>query len=495
MKQYLLSTLLLFSSSIVAASENGSQGDNNQSLQKLKIVESTITVKGKTAKVYELINESGDKVLIRRKEQNLGLQVFNECSEPTSLHWHGIHTPWKDDGVSFLTQLPIAPGNFLQYDFQLQQNGTFFAHSQYGLQDQKLMTMPVVIKAEKENFKITKDIVVFFEDFSFQSSHQIWQGLRKNLVDKRKLLGHKWRPNLHNHKASHGKHDLKEVNFDAFLTNRRTLENPDSYTVHPGDIVRLRCINASTATQFDVSLGKLHGRVVAVDGNEVIPILTNNFPLATSQRVDILVKIPSNFESFPILAKGQGSNMQTGIILNPLGKNSPSIPMEALSVQAGITNDFEKRLQAINSLPKKKIDRILNVNLEGSKQYYTWSINNTIWPKIKPLIVKEGERVQMVITNKSSMSHPIHLHGHTFQVVAIDDEKLSGALRDTVLVLPGQKVVVEFDANNPGIWALNCNIAYQAWGGMMTEVRYHGVKPLKVSSLTLNEYAQSYGGY
>ena len=104
---------------------------------------------------------------------------------------------------------------------------------------------------------------------------------------------------------------------------------------------------------------------------------------------------------------------------------------------------------------------------------YIWSINNVVWNKdVPPLPVAEGERVELIFINQTRMPHPMHLHGHEFQVIEIDGKRFPGAVRDTVLVPPGRRVVVAFDANNPGLWALHCHLLYHLEAGMFTTVRY-----------------------
>jgi FtsP/CotA-like multicopper oxidase with cupredoxin domain len=107
---------------------------------------------------------------------------------------------------------------------------------------------------------------------------------------------------------------------------------------------------------------------------------------------------------------------------------------------------------------------------------YAWSMDGQIWPHITPLKVKHGQRVEFELLNRTMMAHPIHLHGHAFQVVAIDGRPLQGAVRDTVLVMPrGGRVRIAFDADNPGRWAFHCHNLYHMQTGMMTEVRYDGI--------------------
>ena len=86
--------------------------------------------------------------------------------------------------------------------------------------------------------------------------------------------------------------------------------------------------------------------------------------------------------------------------------------------------------------------------------------------------VKPGQRVALKFVNETPMSHPMHLHGHSFQVVAINDRPISGALRDTVLVPGRTSVTVAFDANNPGLWFVHCHVLWHLEAGMATLVQY-----------------------
>jgi FtsP/CotA-like multicopper oxidase with cupredoxin domain len=89
-----------------------------------------------------------------------------------------------------------------------------------------------------------------------------------------------------------------------------------------------------------------------------------------------------------------------------------------------------------------------------------------------PVTVAQGERVELVMRNETMMAHPMHLHGHSFQVTEINDRKFSGAIRDTILVPPRATVKVVFDADNPGIWAYHCHNLYHMAAGMFTTMVY-----------------------
>src|SRR5262249_36138900 len=151
-------------------------------------------------------------------------------------------------------------------------------------------------------------------------------------------------------------------------------------------------------------------------------------------------------------------------------------PDTASTASPPLTLDLERRLRAVKPLKPlkpRKADRTHTLNLTGEMAGYVWSINNVAWTKdVPPLPIAAGERVELVFVNQTPMQHPMHLHGHEFQVVEIDGKRFAGAVRDTVLVPPRRRVVVAFDANNPGLWAIHCHLLYHLDAGMFTTLRY-----------------------
>jgi FtsP/CotA-like multicopper oxidase with cupredoxin domain len=225
----------------------------------------------------------------------------------------------------------------------------------------------------------------------------------------------------------------KPVQYDAFLANSRTLADPEVVKVEPGGRVRLRIINASSMCAYHIDLGQLEGDLIAVDGIPVQPVRGRIFPITVAQRLDIELTIPKIAAAYPVLAVLEGERAQTGIA----GKGQVArISSMRKVASAPLTLGLESSLRAAEPLPDRKADRRHVLNLTGSMQGYQWSINNVAWSKdVRPLKVAEGERVELALTNQT-MSHPMHLHGHSFQVVAIDGHRFPGALRDTVLVPP-----------------------------------------------------------
>ena len=102
-----------------------------------------------------------------------------------------------------------------------------------------------------------------------------------------------------------------------------------------------------------------------------------------------------------------------------------------------------------------------------------WSINGTRFPDHEPLDLRQGERVRLEFVNRTMMFHPMHVHGHTFGLVGYGaDQGIAGLRKDTVNVLPMQRLAVDFDADNPGQWVAHCHNIYHAETGMMTTLSY-----------------------
>jgi FtsP/CotA-like multicopper oxidase with cupredoxin domain len=157
-----------------------------------------------------------------------------------------------------------------------------------------------------------------------------------------------------------------------------------------------------------------------------------------------------------VLALLEGENKQTGIILKAGQAPVARISDTAGTASPALTLDLESHLRAAKPLKPRKADRVHTLDLTGEMRGYVWSINNLVWNK----------------DVRTPMPHPMHLHGHEFQVVEIDNRRFAGAVRDTVLVPPGRRVVVAFDADNPGFWALHCHLLYHLEAGMFTTLRY-----------------------
>ena len=416
---------------------------------------------GKEATVYAIEQKDGTLGVRVQKKEGFDVLLKNTMSIPTSIHWHGLILPNPQDGVAFVTQFPIYPELSYAYRFPLTQSGTFWMHSHFGLQEQSLLSAPLIIYDADDPSLSDQEVILFLTDFSFQSPEEIYRNLRckKNMGS----MTHQMKPSA----------DLVEVDYDAFLINYRTAENPQIIKLDPGKRVRLRIINGASATNFFISLGDLTGEAIAVDGNRIKPFRGSLFELATAQRIDLIVEMPNDKNFYTILVQGEGTNKQAGIILATSDNALPPKLQIKANLKAGaFSNTQEKQLQALYPLKKKEVDKRVEIVLGGNMSEYIWTLNGQSWPEVTPIVVEKGQRVEIIFKNQTSMSHPMHLHGHVFQVKAIDGIAFEGAMRDTILVTPNSTVAIQFDADNPGVWPLHCHLLYHLEAGMFTVLRY-----------------------
>jgi FtsP/CotA-like multicopper oxidase with cupredoxin domain len=279
------------------------------------------------------------------------------------------------------------------------------------------------------------------------------------------------------HGAAPGGHgmggmDLNDVAFDAFLVNDRDLTDPEVVPVERGGRVRLRIINAAASTNFWIDLGPVTGTLVAVDGRAVQPLIGQRFEIAMAQRLDIELDLPFEAVALPVLAQREGDRARTGLVLATAGARVERLAREAPAIAPPVLLDLERKLVAAEPLPDRATGRRLATDLTGSMAPYAWSLDGRSFADRVPLKVREGERIELTFVNRTMMSHPMHLHGHHFQIVGLGQTRLSGAIRDTVLVPAMESVTIAFDADNTGDWPLHCHNLYHMAAGMMTSLRY-----------------------
>jgi FtsP/CotA-like multicopper oxidase with cupredoxin domain len=454
----------------------------------LRIARRELEVNGKSASVFCIRQPDGTFGITTDVGKPFRVRVENHIEEPSLIHWHGLAPPWRQDGVQDVSGPAIPPGGSAGYDFPLRRGGTYWMHSHYGLQEQVLLSAPLIIRDGSEN-PGQQEVVVMLSDFSFTSPDQILAQLQARQIHDMRGMD---MPDMEMHGTEvhgtevdgtevHGTEmpaiksepDLNDVQYDAFLANSRTLADPEVVKVEPGGAVRLRIVNASSMSAYHIDLGQLEGNLIAVDGIPVQPVRGRTFPITVAQRLDIELTIPKIAAAYPVLAVLEGERTQTGIVLLAGKGQITRVSGMAEAASPPLTLGLERSLRAAEPLADRKADRTHIVNLTGSMQGYQWSINNVTWTKdVPPLTVAEGERVELVLINQTKMPHPMHLHGHSFQVVAIDGHRFAGAVRDTVLVPPKTTVIVAFDAGNPGWWAFHCHLLYHQHAGMFQTLRY-----------------------
>lgn len=432
----------------------------------LEIVEQNLTIDGKTAKVFNLVQPDGTFGLVATKGQAVDVIIKNKTPEQTAINWHGLILPNNLDGVPFITQKPIKPGEEFRYKFPLIQSGTFWLSSHYKLQQQQLMAAPFIVR-DVESPKDIQEVVMFLQDFTFGNPKEVYTQRRQQLMEKL--------ANVQMSEKNVGAvTTAPEITMDTYLTNHRTLADPDVFLVQPGGLVRLRIINAGENTNFIVDLGSLTGRILTADSEAVEPVEGSKFQLGQGQRLDIGIQMPPGDNAYPILAQAEGTSKQTGLILSTPNAIVPKFSETANTRAGDLDYSQELNLRGQYPLLPQGVNRNYTINISGNMLSYLWTMNGEGWPNVTPLKVNEGERIEVTLNNKSGVPISINLHGHVFQIVQINNQKLKGAMRDTVLVLPFSSVKIQFDAENPGIWLLQGNVPFLPYGGMGTLISYEG---------------------
>jgi FtsP/CotA-like multicopper oxidase with cupredoxin domain len=449
----------------------------------------TLDVHGKPARVFGLVGPNGKPGITLSPGERFDVDLVNQAGTSTIVHWHGQLPPWKQDGFPWPQTPPIPAGDTRSYDYA-PIAGTYWMHSHQGMQEQSLMTAPLIVHNAEDMRAARQEVVLMLHDFSFRTPDELLAGLTKSSrnqsampksgMDKAMNMG-SGSPGGRNMGTMEAMNmapgmamDLNDIDYDAFLANDRTLADPEVIRTEPGGRVRLRLINGASSTQFWIDLGALSGTVVAADGHPVRPVHVTRLPLAMAQRLDVLIDLPGN-GAYPIFAQVEGKRARTGIVLAASGA-----PVSRLAAEAGedappVDLSLEHRLEVITPPAPRAPDVTHRVILAGAMAPYAWSLNGEYWPNVTPLMIAPGQRVAIEMVNHSMMAHPMHLHGHAFQVVAINGAPLAGAVRDTVLIPPMGSVTIAFDADNPGRWAFHCHNLYHMMTGMMTEVRYPAI--------------------
>lgn len=440
----------------------------------LRATTRTLDIDGRAATVWGLEGPTGQGLTLD-PGQRFRVDLTNDLPEPTLIHWHGQIPPNVQDGVPDMPLPRLATGESRAYDFA-PMPGTYWMHAHIPLQEMRLLAAPLIVRSQHDMTDNRQEVVMFLHDFSFKSPQEVMDeitgghavsaghgGMNHGTMQMGGMT-HAPMPN------GTMPMDLNDYNWDAYLTNDRTLTDPQVVRVDRGGRIRLRIINASAATVFWIDTGDVEGTVAAVDGHAVAPLSGRRFGVAMGQRMDLLLDL-SGEGAWPILALREGAVERTGLILATTGATVAKIAATGEHPAPAFDTDLaqEARLAAQDQLALRPTQASAMLMLGGSMQPYVWTINGATWGQHTPVTARSGQRVEIMFHNMSMMGHPMHLHGHTFQVVNLNGTPVSGARRDTVYVPPMSMVTVALDAGEAAHWMLHCHHMPHLETGMMTE--------------------------
>ncbi len=251
--------------------------------------------------------------------------------------------------------------------------------------------------------------------------------------------------------------------YAGLLVNGRLPANPATFDVQRGERVRLRFVNASSATAFRIGVAGHELTISHTDGRPVDPVTVDSFVFGSGERYDAVVEA-TNPGSWEI--RGQpldGDEQPARALFRYAGTSASPTQVSAWGRTLQYGDLRAKRVpEKLRGSPDRTFDLTLSPERGGS---YGWLIDGQAYPDANPLKIRKGEHVRVRMTNRSPVLHPMHLHGHFFRV--------GDAMKDTVIV-PGHMGSVTFDflADNPGNWLFHCHNLYHLESGMARVVEY-----------------------
>jgi FtsP/CotA-like multicopper oxidase with cupredoxin domain len=387
----------------------------------------------------------------------------------TSVHWHGVAVPNAMDGAPPITQREVAPGDTFTYRFTAANPGTYFLHPHVGMQLDTGLYAPLVVEDPDEPLAYDDEWVVVLDDWRDGTDGGPGRtpgesGADGETPDGSGSLSGSGRPRYS--ELLGGRASM--TTYPYHLVNGRVPDDPAVYCGRPGTRLRLRIINAGADTAYRVALGGHRLTVTHTDGYPVEPQEADAVLVGMAERYDALVTLDDGV--FPLTALAEGSDrtalalVRTGAGTAPDAGARPAELYGDVMTADRLTSTEEVRLEEAPD------DVVHRVRLTGSMKADDWSVNGRRFdeadPFADPMWIAPGQRVRLDVVNHTAMWHPVHLHGHTFQLGT------TGARKDTVAVLPHRALSVHFDADNPGDWLLHCHNLFHQMSGMMALLSY-----------------------
>ncbi|MET7302331.1 multicopper oxidase family protein [Embleya sp. NPDC005575] len=392
-------------------------------------------------------------------------QLRNNLPQETTVHWHGVRVDSAMDGAPGLSQVAVAPGGVFDYRFTAPDPGTYFYHSHVGTQLDRGAYGALVVEDPAEPLGYDAEWTVVLDD---------WLDGTGTGTDPDAALVHiRDRPDAVQMHSTLLGGIAGHIAYPHYLVNGRTPQAPEEFTDAPGRRIRLRLINAAADTAFRVALGGHELTVTHTDGYSVLPVTVDTLLIGMGERYDVLVTLGDGV--FPLVAAAEGKDSRAFAVVRTSAGEAPpaSVDVPELNGRRPTLTDLVADPSVdLGDAPARGVDLVLGRGPNGTG----WTLGSTATFDTPPLRVPVavGERVRLSFTNTTRMWHPIHLHGHTFQVQVPTGR---GPRKDTVVVRPRESVTVDVLAENPGEWMLHCHNLYHSELGMMATLGYGDTPP------------------
>ena len=401
-------------------------------------------------------------ILRMRRGDRLRATLKNSFSEHTSVHWHGVRVPNAMDGVQYVTQQPVEPGQSFTYDFTLPDTGTFFFHphcNETGQVGHGLVGVLIVEGDESQPFD--DEVVLVAKDWRLDKDGSFLPFSTDSGAARAGTFG-----------------TLRTVNGVAKFT-RKVPASAD---------LRLRLLNLDATRLMDVGVEGAKALIIAIDGNPIEPVPLDSWRLGAASRLDLVLRSPKAGgrilirDYFPAeifdlaILEAEGPDRRSAPF-DPAPLYAANLPEADLTKAETQTYVFGAASDAIASFidtldPNDPLSKVILDDLCTASRTF-WAINKRSWPNdghrnLPPPLarLKAGASYRFVLQNATPHPHPIHLHGHTFKVLSSSKRSLPVHHADTVLVLPKERIEIAFVAT-PGRWMFHCHILEHLETGMM----------------------------
>ncbi len=511
----------------------------------LVVARSPVTVDGNGHTALTINGQLPGPTLRFTEGEDVTLHVKNTLDELTSIHWHGFILPGDMDGVpGFNGFSGIAPGKTFTYHFTVKQSGTYWYHSHAGTQEQGGLYGSIIVTPKGGDIvKSDRDYIAVLSDFTAANPDRILTNLKadpgtynfhkRTMVDffrdiARDGLGNTLRDRLAWGAMRMDPTDLADVSGYTFLINGKSADDNWTGLFKAGEKVRLRLVNASSMTYFDVRIPGLKMIVIQADGRNVMPVPVDELRIAVAETYDVIV-VPAQEKAYTIMAESMDRSGYARGTLAPHDGMTGEIPplrprtlltmadmgmegMAGMSIAGAdmggmpgmdmshmdhmghttMSGDAKDEgpprgwvdastpagLRALSYADLKSLtpqkdtrapSREIIVRLGGTMERYIWTINGKSYADAEPIQLSYGERVKLTFVNETMMAHPMHLHGMFVQLLnGQPAERLPD--KHVVNVPPGQSYSVLLTADAPGEWAFHCHLLYHMESGMMRKV-------------------------
>jgi FtsP/CotA-like multicopper oxidase with cupredoxin domain len=491
----------------------------------LEVNSAAVNFTGKRRTAVTVNGRVPGPTLVWPEGETITVRVRNRLSVPTSIHWHGVLVPADMDGVPGVSFDGIPAGETFVYRFRVNQSGTYWYHSHSRFQEQVGLYGPIVITPRGgERHAADREHVVLLSDWTDSDPEHLYRTLKlqsdyynygqqtvrdffdsvrkhglKSAVDERRMWG----------EMRMNRTDLADVSGAAYTYLLNGMPPAANWTgsFKPGERVRLRLINGSSMSYFDVRIPGLKLSVVAADGPDVTPVSVDELRIGAGEVYDVIVT-PREERAYTIFAQSIDRSGYARGTLTPRPDLQAEVPamdprplltMMDMGMGPGTAN-MGPMVDSVAPDPRRDLDdpgvglrdngrrvltysdlrtlappidprppsRDIALHLTGHMERFVWSFNGRKFSQSEPLKFSHGERLRLVLINDSMMNHPIHLHGMWGEVEGPD-----GDLRfrkHTINVQPAQRLSYLVTADAVGRWAYHCHLLYHMEAGMFREV-------------------------